>query len=109
MHRQDMDASARLQQQLRALQQLQAGRGPMNYDEAQVSQQGLGEQIGKTTYAFNEAQRDVAARAAEIARRSGPVGVTLNSMPMMAPPMVGHPVGLRQREQAILSRFENDN
>ena len=109
MHRQDMDASARLQQQLRALQQLQTGRGPMNYDEAQLTQKGLAEQIQRTTYALNEAKRDIAARGAEIMRRNGPVGVTLNSMPMMAPPMVGHPVGLRQREQAILSRFENDN
>jgi hypothetical protein len=30
------------------------------------------------------------------------------SFPLMAPPMVGHPTGLRDREKSILSRFEND-
>jgi hypothetical protein len=29
-------------------------------------------------------------------------------LPLMAPRMVGHPVGLRDREREILSRFEND-
>ena len=45
-----------------------------------------------------------------------PPGMTLNSsnnvtplfgsMPMTAPPMLGHPTNLRQREKDILSRFE---
>ena len=29
-------------------------------------------------------------------------------LPLMAPQMVGHPTGLRDRESAILRRFEND-
>ena len=29
-------------------------------------------------------------------------------LPLMAPQMVGHPTGLRDREKAILSRFEDD-
>jgi hypothetical protein len=32
---------------------------------------------------------------------------TGGSLPLMAPPMVGHPVGLRDRESTILNRFGN--
>jgi len=28
-------------------------------------------------------------------------------LPLMAPPMVGHPIGLREREKSILERFGN--
>ena len=32
----------------------------------------------------------------------------MGGLPLMAPPMVGHPVGLRERERSILDRFENE-
>lgn len=35
-----------------------------------------------------------------------PVG---GGLPLMAPPMLGHPVGLREREKAILDKFLKDD
>ena len=35
--------------------------------------------------------------------------VPVGGLPLMAPQMLGHPVGLREREKAILSRFVNDD
>jgi hypothetical protein len=72
LHRQDVEAVSAYEQSLRALQQLKEGRPPMNYDEAQVLQQGLDDKIQKLTYSLNQAKLDVAARAKEIERRRSP-------------------------------------
>lgn len=88
MHSQDVDAVGRLQQSLRALNQLQAGRPPSNYDEAQVVQSGIDDEIARHSRSLNEAQRDVALRVNEMQRRGLVSG---GGIGLPAPEMVAHP------------------
>lgn len=67
---------------------------PHPYQEAvQIQQNGQTER--------QQLQNNIKSNLEEIARLRG-------GMPMTAPSMVGHPTGLRDREKAILSRFEDE-
>ncbi len=39
--------------------------------------------------------------------QQGPAESTGGGLPLMAPTMVGHPIGLRDRERAILAQYGN--
>jgi hypothetical protein len=72
----------------------QLNQNPDHYAEAvQLQRTGQTER--------QQLQANIQSNAQEIARLRG-------AMPMTAPPMVGHPTDLRQRERDILSKFENE-